>query len=54
MIKHTKKILIKSEAYSKASSLDFAKYPEKIGTIAADIAPKTKIKAIKSGTVNAA
>jgi len=53
IIKNPKNILKSAETYSHASSFDFTIYELKTGIIAADIAPKIKIKAIKSGMVKA-
>jgi len=52
-IKKLKNILKSAETYSHASSFDFTIYELKTGIMAADIAPKIKIKAIKSGIVKA-
>ena len=52
-IKNPKKTLKTIEAYSHASSFDLIRYPENMGITAAEMAPKIKIKAIKSGTVKA-
>jgi len=53
IIKNPKNTLKSIEAYLHASSFDFIKYELKIGITAADMAPKIKIKATKSGTVKA-
>jgi hypothetical protein len=53
IIKNPKNTLKSNEAYFHASSFDLIKYPLNIGITADDIAPKIKIKAIKSGTVKA-
>lgn len=53
-IKKTRKIFNRVEAYFQASSSEFTKYELNIGIMAEEMAPNTKISAIKSGMVNAA